>query len=92
MRRCRLTDSASDPGRSAFGCIHAPVRLRTTCTKQIKEFRMRARSIGAIALASVCLALTACGDDDDEAAATLPAETMQPSPTTMAPATLRQWR
>jgi hypothetical protein len=53
---------------------------------------MRARSIGAIALASVCLALTACGDDDDEAAATLPAETMQPSPTTMAPATLRQWR
>jgi uncharacterized surface protein with fasciclin (FAS1) repeats len=48
---------------------------------------MRARNIGAITLASACLALTACGDDDDEAAATSPAETTQAATATVAPQT-----
>jgi uncharacterized surface protein with fasciclin (FAS1) repeats len=59
-----------------------------------EEYSMRARNIGAIALVSVALVLTACGDDDDEATDTTAAaestsapETTMTPVTTMAPAT-----
>ena len=47
---------------------------------------MRAREIGAITLVSACLALTACGDDDDETADTAAPATTTAQETTTAPA------
>ena len=48
---------------------------------------MRTRDIGAITLMSACLALTACGDDDDETADTAAPATAVAPATTMAPET-----